>query len=920
MTPQLLREDDDEETDDYHVTDEDDSEYDVISYNVESPNGRERFDDHNGAFGLQPSRGLGGQDENAYTKQNPHRSQSLTQEVQPMPDSQSRRKRYSEADVDRKLIDRNKPLTWTKLSVHVALAIHDLHTAAGHGRHEDIVGCTEAIVDAVRFMLFASGTIDKESNHVASNAVLRAHYRAMMAAMSKAVLSSQLQPLDEESIATLLFNASELLTAVRSFVSACQSAHVPVRHIHPTIVESAINPRPKYVLQSELVENIVAYGSSVQDAVDAMITSLKATRSESASLAVLLLSQFRGLANQTSQLLGLLEDMDVEYIFDRSPLTEIANAKQRIHKALGILFYRMQLMTDEQMSLDKVMLDIEEAAKEVSAPVPVICDSVNKLVSERKHASPGKRYSTAETSMTTATIDEEVNSVATGDEDYGTDEDDELMDASVFTSGPPTRVTGDTSSDVIRRAPSAQSTRRNVRHSEALDQPRHISAKLKKFFGDDVPERVAAIAAARQAASEKPWYLEYDYDFGEVVFNMEGYVKGGTLWALVVRLTLQDYLDMNFNNTFMLTYRSFCTSMELLELLEKRYCMTPPEGMTPEEFEIWTQKKLKLVQLRVFNVLKMWLEQYYNKEDAVILDRLLEFTNTSIRSTLSSAADQLERLIRKRKECGSPQVNLKKMVLTLPDPPEPIWPRNRKRFRLLDIDPLETARQMTVRDFKLYSAIRPVECLDKAWSRESSDVAVNIRASIEYCNQVTAWVSDSILSQHEVKKRSNVIKYWVQVAEKCRMLNNFNTCMAVLSAFDNSAVGRLKRTWEVVGARTNQTLAQIRKLMGANRNFVEYRAIIHSINPPCIPFLGIYLQDLTFIEDGNANFLKTNNNMINFAKRAKTAEVIREIQQYQSSPYQLQPVKAIQSFILANLQSARDEEQLYNESLRLEPR
>ncbi|KAG0166953.1 hypothetical protein DFQ28_007218 [Apophysomyces sp. BC1034] len=924
MTPQLLREDDDDETDDYHVTDEYDSEYDdMISYNMESPNGDNRFNECDTPFGLQPDRDVGRQGEEACLKRNARRSRSLTQDVQPMltlfnieqQDSQRRRKRSSEAELGRKLIDKDKPLTWTKLSVNVALTIHDLHTTASQGRYAELPKRIRAIVDAVRLMVFASGTIDKESVHIISNAVLRAHYRAMMAAMSKVVLSAQLHSSNGNHIETMIFNAGELLTAVRNFVSACQSVPVDVHHIHPTITQSVSPPKPKYTMQSELVENVEGYGENVQESVDAMMTSLKTTRSESVSLAVLLLSQFRGLANQAAQFFGLLEDMDVEYSSHHSLLTQLAKAKQSMQSSLGILFYRMQVMTEEGMPLEEIVLDIEQAAKDVSAPIPFICECVNRLAAERKHASPNKRRSLVEDTIHEQ--DEEGGNTMS-DEDYTTDEDDELMDASVFDSGP-SRVTTETSSDVIRRTPS-QATRRNVRHSDALDQPMYISAKLKKFFGDDVPERVAAIAAARQAASEKPWYLEYDYDFGEVVFNMEGYVKGGTLWALVVRLTLQDYLDMSFNNTFLLTYRSFCTSMELLEMLESRYCMSPPEGMTAQEFDIWTQKKLKLVQLRVFNVLKMWLEQHYNEEDSVILDRLLEFTNTKIRSTLNFAADQLERLVRKRQECGSPQANLKKMVLTLPDPPEPILPRNRKRFRLLDVDPLEIARQMTVRDFKLYSAIRPVECLDKAWSRESSDVAVNIRASIEYCNQVTSWVSDSILSQHEVKKRSTVIKYWVQVAEKCRLLNNFNTCMAVLSAFDNSAVGRLKRTWETVGARTNQTLAQIRKLMGANRNFVEYRAIIHSINPPCIPFLGIYLQDLTFIEDGNASFLKTNNTMINFAKRAKTAEVIREIQQYQSSPYQLKSVKPLQSFILANLQSARDEEQLYSESLRLEPR
>ncbi|GAA5799080.1 hypothetical protein HPULCUR_004489 [Helicostylum pulchrum] len=245
------------------------------------------------------------------------------------------------------------------------------------------------------------------------------------------------------------------------------------------------------------------------------------------------------------------------------------------------------------------------------------------------------------------------------------------------------------------------------------------------------------------------------------------------------------------------------------------------------------------------------------------------------------------------------------------------------RIKLLELDSHELARQMTIMDFKLYNRIKPVECLDKNWGRPDTDVghiAANVKASIEHSNQVTAWVTDSILSKDEIKKRAVVMKHWIFVAERCRLLNNYNTCMAILSAFDNGSIGRLKRTWELISARSMQILQNIRRLMGANRNFSEYREIIHRINPPCIPFLGIYLQDLTFIEDGNSNFLKKSNNLINFAKRMKTAEVIRDLQQYQSTHYMLTAVPDIQEFIKTHLHSSREEEELYNLSLKLEPR
>jgi son of sevenless-like protein len=97
--------------------------------------------------------------------------------------------------------------------------------------------------------------------------------------------------------------------------------------------------------------------------------------------------------------------------------------------------------------------------------------------------------------------------------------------------------------------------------------------------------------------------MGYDYNPEDVVFNMEGKVKGGKLETLVERLTLHDNLDTIYMQAFLLTYRSFTNSFELFRLLERRYLIQPPGGLNPEELQDWIKNKRHPVQLRLVIVL-----------------------------------------------------------------------------------------------------------------------------------------------------------------------------------------------------------------------------------------------------------------------------------------------------------------------------
>jgi len=75
---------------------------------------------------------------------------------------------------------------------------------------------------------------------------------------------------------------------------------------------------------------------------------------------------------------------------------------------------------------------------------------------------------------------------------------------------------------------------------------------------------------------------------------------------------------------------------------------------------------------------------------------------------------------------------------------------------------------------------------------------------------------------------------------------------------------------------------RLEELMNPAGSFNNYRKRLHDASPPAIPYIGVYLSDLTFTEDGNADKLE---HLINFGKRRLVYRVIEEVRQYQVTPY-----------------------------------
>jgi hypothetical protein len=259
------------------------------------------------------------------------------------------------------------------------------------------------------------------------------------------------------------------------------------------------------------------------------------------------------------------------------------------------------------------------------------------------------------------------------------------------------------------------------------------------------------------------------------------------------------------------------------------------------------------------------------------------------------------------------------------DPPEPKVPKSifTLSLDLFDVDDEEIARQITLMDFEIYSSIKLSELLNQSWNKPKlRHRSPNVIRMINRFNEMSQWVASSILRQEKIRDRTRIMAKFIRIADYLlKPLNNFNTTMAILAGLNGAAVHRLKHTREDVPPKITQAYTDMQHALDSNQSYKSYRNLISHSNPPCIPYLGVYLTDLTFIEDGNPDFIDLNGRkLINFTKRKYIYDVIAKVERYQFTSYNLQPVYQIACLLQNPVREHMDEDKQFKVSLLREPR
>lgn len=392
-------------------------------------------------------------------------------------------------------------------------------------------------------------------------------------------------------------------------------------------------------------------------------------------------------------------------------------------------------------------------------------------------------------------------------------------------------------------------------------------------------------------------------------------ISGGTLVKLFQYATSERYSDRNFLDSFILSHRWFSDDFTILRMLKIRYIVHRRPGIH-DDWNVFKKTKLAPVRFRCVTFLKTWLQLC--PEDFRRSDSLTSQTRHFISHVVGSETPNGQALERALdKALLTSDVGLE---FTLPKPPARLAYENTLTTppaTFLDIPAEEIARQIAAREWKMWHSIRKNEFLPGAWTcAEKEKKAPHIVKMIKAGNERTNWTIWEILSRSDIKERAFAINHLINIADHSLKLNNFNATMEIYAGLQSVAIHRLKNTWDLLTPKASEIMKKLEKLWDAEGNWASFRETLAKATPPCIPYLGLFLTDLTFIYDGNPSKIQ-GSELINFAKWRTVSAVLKGVERFRKCPMNYKKNKQIGGILTPSNLNFDDDEQ-WNASVALE--
>ncbi|ODQ80384.1 hypothetical protein BABINDRAFT_171300 [Babjeviella inositovora NRRL Y-12698] len=224
------------------------------------------------------------------------------------------------------------------------------------------------------------------------------------------------------------------------------------------------------------------------------------------------------------------------------------------------------------------------------------------------------------------------------------------------------------------------------------------------------------------------------------------------------------------------------------------------------------------------------------------------------------------------------------------------WVLTNYRTHLLDFNALELAKQLTIIESRLFCAIRHEELLNENFAPKKLhlNLAPHVARSVLFTNCLSEYVLESMLQpDFSMKQRVANMQAWLKVAVSCLYLRNFNSLAAIITSLQSFLISRLGVLWDDLLQKYTDLYEYLSSIVIPDKNYSIYRAKLKTFlissnidRLPLVPYVSLFLQDLTFIVEGNPNYRSAEGalgKLINIDKYLKATKVISDFESLQVS-------------------------------------
>nr|XP_033323208.1 guanine nucleotide-releasing factor 2-like isoform X10 [Megalopta genalis] len=378
-------------------------------------------------------------------------------------------------------------------------------------------------------------------------------------------------------------------------------------------------------------------------------------------------------------------------------------------------------------------------------------------------------------------------------------------------------------------------------------------------------------------------------------------IRGGHPDALLIHATKankhdEKESDFLYQEAFLTTYRTFMQPLELIRKLHRRHQLF---SCSADVIEQRAAREAFSLLVRVVSDLTI------SDLDDTLLQTLMEYVLQLVcTGDLTMAKALRVKILEKHqaKQLQSAQPILSSLSVTT------------KQASLLDFKSEQIAEQMTLLDADLFMKIEIPEVL--IWAQEQNEErSPNLTRFTEHFNKMSYWARSRILEhrlENEAKDREKYVVKFIKIMKHLRKINNFNSYLALLSALDSAPIRRLE--WQ---KHITEGLKEYCALIDSSSSFRAYRQALAETQPPCIPYIGLVLQDLTFVHIGNNDLLP--DGTINFSKRWQQFNIVENMKRFKKGRYSFKKHERIITFF-NNFSDFLCEEAMWQISESIKPR